>query len=55
MMSHEINLREVEQKVRLMRETAEELKEMAHNFPALDRNLSRMLATIKMLELNIKI
>jgi len=53
MMSHEINLREVEQKVRLMRETAEELKEMADNFPALDRNLSRMLATIKILELTI--
>ena len=52
-MSHEINLREVEQKVRLMRETAEELKEMADNFPALDRNLSRMLATIKILELTI--
>ena len=53
MTTHEINLREIEQKIRLMRETAEKLKEIACDFPALDRNLSRMLATIKMLELNI--
>ncbi|MCD4721395.1 MAG: hypothetical protein K8S13_16275 [Desulfobacula sp.] len=46
-------MKEVEQKIQLMRETAEKLKEKANNFPALDRNLSRMLATIKMLELNI--
>ncbi len=55
MTMQEINLKDLEQKVQLMRQTAEELKEMADNFPALDRNLSRMLATIKMLELNIVI
>ncbi len=53
MTTQEINLKDLEQKVQLMRQTAEDLKKMADNFPALDRNLSRMLATIKMLELNI--
>ncbi len=55
MTAHKIDLKELERKVQLMRKTAEELKEMADSFPALDRNLSRMLATIKMLELNIGI
>ena len=53
MTTQEIKLKDLERKVQLMRQTAEELKEMVDNFPALDRNLSRMLATIKMLELNI--
>jgi len=55
MNSNKIDLKEIEQKVQLMRDTAEQLKEMSHNFPALDRNISRMLATIRMLELNISI
>jgi len=53
MTSQKINLKEIEQKIQILKTTAEQLKEMACDFPALDRNLSRMLATIKMLELNI--
>ncbi len=53
MTAQELDLKKIEQKIRLIKNTAEELKEMVHNFPALDRNIIRMLATIKMLELNI--
>ncbi len=53
MTAQEIDLKQIEQKIRLMKETAEELKEMVYDFPALDRNILRILASIKMLELNI--
>jgi hypothetical protein len=36
-----------------MKKTAEELKLMGEDFPALNRNMSRILASIRMLELNI--
>jgi len=49
----EFNMKDVEKKVRLIRETAEQLKQMADNFPAVERNVSRILASVKMLELNM--
>lgn len=52
-MGEETNLKEIKSKVLLMRKTAEELKNEAGNFPALYRNLSRILASIKMMELNL--
>ena len=48
-----INLKEIDDRIRLMRKTAEELKQMGSNFPALDRNTARILAGIKLLEINI--
>jgi len=48
-----IKLEEMDQKIQLMKSTGEELKGMADDFPALSRNLVRILASIKMLELNI--
>ena len=47
------NLKEMEAKIKTIKETAEQLNMMADEFPALSRNLSRIMAGVKMLELNI--
>ncbi len=47
------DLKEMAGKIAIMKKTAEELKEMGEDFPALYRNTSRILAGIKMLELNV--
>ena len=47
------DLKEIDGKIQSMKKTAEELKQMGEDFPALYRNISRVLASIKMLELNI--
>ncbi len=52
-MAGEIELKELDSKIQSMKKTAEELKAMGEDFPALYRNISRILASIKMLELNI--
>jgi hypothetical protein len=52
-MGEKLDLKEIDTKIQAMKTTAEELKQMAESFPALYRNSSRILASIKMLELNI--
>ncbi len=52
-MSNIINLREIDSKIRDIKEAAGELKQMAGEFPALERNTARILASIKMLEINV--
>ena len=52
-MAKEIDLKELDGKIQTMKKTAEELKKMGEDFPALYRNVSRVLASIKMLELNV--
>lgn len=52
-MAELIDLERIEEKIQLMKEAAQELKVMGKNIPAMDRNLIRILASIKMLELNI--
>jgi hypothetical protein len=52
-MTKKVDLKELDSKIQSMRKTAEELKQMGEDFPALFRNISRVLASIKMLELNI--
>jgi hypothetical protein len=52
-MAELIDLERIEEKIELMKEAAQELKVMGKNIPAMDRNLVRILASIKMLELNI--
>lgn len=47
------DLKDLDSKIQSMKKTAEELKQMGEDFPALYRNVSRLLASIKMLELNI--
>ncbi len=52
-MAQEIDLKEIDDRIQLIKKTANELKQMADKFPALDRNTSRILASIKMLEINV--
>ena len=40
-------------KIQTMKKAALDLESMASDFPALSRNLARVLSSIKMLELNI--
>jgi hypothetical protein len=40
-------------KIRVLRETAVELKRISGGIQAVDRNVDRILASIKMLEINI--
>ena len=47
------DLNEIDAKIQLMKKTAEELNRMGENFPALARNTVRILASVKMLEINV--
>jgi len=51
-MNH-IALKEIDEKIQLLKQTTEELKQMAPEFPAIQKNSNRILASIKMLEINI--
>ncbi len=48
-----LDLKEIDTKIRVMKRTAEELSRLGNNFPAIARNIVRILASIKMLEINI--
>ena len=47
------NVAEMDKLIQRMRQCAEELKEKSGNIQAVERNVDRILANIKMLELNI--
>ena len=47
------DIKKIYDKIRLLKRTAEELNRMGEDFPALARNTTRILASIKMLELNV--
>ena len=49
----QFDLNEIDSKIQLMKRTAEELARAGENFPAIARNIVRISAGIKMLELNI--
>jgi hypothetical protein len=44
---------EIQKKILSLKNAAEELKQSTDDFPALARNTARILASIKMLELNL--
>jgi len=52
-MSQKINLSKIGQEINNLKKTAELLKEKAEFFPALQKNTNRILASIKMLEINV--
>ena len=52
-MAQQIDLKKLNTKIQLMKKTAEELKQMGENFPAINRNTVRILASVKMLEINV--
>jgi len=52
-MNPRIDLNEINAKIQAMKQAAAELNRLGENFPALARNTVRILASIKMLEINI--
>jgi len=48
-----IDINKIDAKIQLMKKTAEELNRIGENFPALARNTVRILASVKMLEINV--
>lgn len=52
-MEHKIDLKEIDNKIKSLKELSENILEKADNFPSLYRNCRRILANIKMLELNV--
>jgi septal ring factor EnvC (AmiA/AmiB activator) len=49
----EVALKNLDQSIQQMRQIAEELKSKGGRIQAVERNVDRILASIKMLELNI--
>ena len=47
------DIKTINNKIQVLKDTAEELNCMGENFPALARNSARILASIKMLEINV--
>jgi len=52
-MGSNIDIKQINSKVQLMKDTARDLKTLGDDFPALTRNLVRIEASLKMLEINI--
>jgi len=47
------NIEDMAQKIETLKQTATELKRISGGIQAVDRNVDRILASIKMLEINI--
>jgi hypothetical protein len=52
-MNPQIDLNKINAKIQLMKQAAEELNQLGEKFPALARNTVRILASLKMLEINV--
>ena len=52
-MAEEYDIQGMAASIEALRRTAEELKNMAGGMQAVDRNVDRILANVKMLEINI--
>ena len=52
-MKHEIDLKGMNEKIQVLKKISEEILERADNFPSISKNCSRILASIKMMELNV--
>lgn len=52
-MAEEYKIEDMAEKIKILKETATELKRISGGIQAVDRNVDRILASIKMLEINI--
>ena len=52
-MAQQIDLHQINDKIQLLKKTAEELNQIGEEFPAITRNTVRILGSIKMLKINI--
>lgn len=46
-------IRKIDTRIKTIKKAADELKELSAAIPAIDRNTARILASVKMLEINI--
>ena len=46
-------LRKLDTRIKTIKKATQELKELSTEIPAVDRNAARILASVKMLEINI--
>ena len=51
-MDKHMDLYEIDRNIQVIRKAAEELKLLSNNFPAVAKNTDRILASLKMLEIN---
>lgn len=52
-MAQQSDLHDINDKIQLLKKTAEELNRIGKDFPAIARNTVRIMASVKMLEINI--
>ena len=52
-MELQMDIKKIDEKIRVLKKTAEELNQQCQDFPAVARNTVRILAGVKMLELNV--
>ena len=52
-MNPPIDLNQIHEKIQLIKRTTEELNRLGEDFPSLARNTVRILASLKMLEINV--
>jgi len=52
-MHKKIELNAIHEKIKLLRSTTQELSSIGEDYPAIVRNTARIMASIKMLEINI--
>ena len=52
-MAKQIDLNQINEKIQLLKKTTEELNQLCQDFPAVARNTDRILASVKMLEINV--
>jgi len=52
-MAQQFDLDKINDKIQLMKKTARELNQVGEDFPAIARNTVRILASVKMLEINV--
>ena len=52
-MVQEYNIEGMVEKIKALRQQAEELKEISGGIPTVEKNANRILANVKMLEINV--
>ncbi len=52
-MGPQIDIKKMGAKIQLLKKTTEELNQLSKDFPAIARNTVRILASVKMLEINV--
>ncbi len=46
-------IKKLDTRIKVIKKAAQELKELSGELPAVDRNVERILASVKMLEINV--